>query len=236
MALATSFDQHVIHGYRFIMRRYKPGSKIYLFGSSRGAYTARLLNEMLDYVGLLDADNEELVPFVWVAFSALKFRPLEDKEEGHKAFNFLKLCRETICRPVERAHCLGLFDTVNGVAKFRDQSEVIPSTKIIRHAVSIDERRIKFQPVSISTRPETGHSSIKPTKPTQRLNPEISTHHGEGDDVRSIIPSQEVSGTEKEETQDIEEVYFAGNHGWAVAGNSGQAKCGWQAKYRSFGW
>lgn len=65
LALATSFDQHVIRGYRFLARRWVPGAKIYLFGFSRGAYTARFLNEMLDYVGLLSADNEELIPFVW---------------------------------------------------------------------------------------------------------------------------------------------------------------------------
>ena len=34
---------------------------LYIFGFSRGAYTARYLAEMLDYIGLLEAGNEELV-------------------------------------------------------------------------------------------------------------------------------------------------------------------------------
>ena len=34
---------------------------IYFFGFSRGAYIARFLAEMLDYVGLLSAGNEEMV-------------------------------------------------------------------------------------------------------------------------------------------------------------------------------
>ena len=34
---------------------------IYFFGFSRGAYVARFLAEMLDYVGLLGAGMEEMV-------------------------------------------------------------------------------------------------------------------------------------------------------------------------------
>ena len=34
---------------------------IYFFGFSRGAYIARFLAEMLDYVGLLEPGNEEMV-------------------------------------------------------------------------------------------------------------------------------------------------------------------------------
>jgi uncharacterized protein (DUF2235 family) len=40
-------------GYKFLMRYYLPGDAIFLFGFSRGAYTARFLAEMLDHVGLL---------------------------------------------------------------------------------------------------------------------------------------------------------------------------------------
>jgi uncharacterized protein (DUF2235 family) len=40
-------------GYKFLMRYYLPGDDIFLFGFSRGAYTARFLAEMLDHVGLL---------------------------------------------------------------------------------------------------------------------------------------------------------------------------------------
>jgi uncharacterized protein (DUF2235 family) len=34
---------------------------IFFFGFSRGAYIARFLAEMLDYVGLLEPGNEEMV-------------------------------------------------------------------------------------------------------------------------------------------------------------------------------
>lgn len=37
-AIGSSFDQHVVGGYRFLMRFYNPGDEIYFFGFSRGAY------------------------------------------------------------------------------------------------------------------------------------------------------------------------------------------------------
>lgn len=147
LALASSFDQHVIRGYRFLARRWKPGAKIYLFGFSRGAYTARFLNEMIDAVGLLSADNEELIPFVWEAFTEWKFAPRSHIKERANALRCLQVCRETMCRPVGEVHFLGLFDTVNSVAEFHSHSDLRPMPKTMRHALSIDERRIKFQPV-----------------------------------------------------------------------------------------
>jgi uncharacterized protein (DUF2235 family) len=52
-------------GYKFLMRYYNPGDDIYLFGFSRGAYTARFLAEMLDHVGLLSVSvtNTSIVRF-----------------------------------------------------------------------------------------------------------------------------------------------------------------------------
>lgn len=147
LALATSFDQHVIGGYRFLSRRWKQGAKIYLFGFSRGAYTARFLNEMLDNIGLLSADNEELIPLVWEAFTEWKFAPKSHEKERANAYKCLQLARETMCRPIGEVHFLGLFDTVKSVAEFNSPSDLRPMPTIMRHALSIDERRIKFQPV-----------------------------------------------------------------------------------------
>ena len=39
------------------MRYYLPGDDIFLFGFSRGAYTARFMAEMLDHVGLLSVSS-----------------------------------------------------------------------------------------------------------------------------------------------------------------------------------
>lgn len=84
-ALGSSLDQHVVGGYRFLMRFYNPGDDIYIFGFSRGAYIARLLAEMLDYVGLLSHGNEEMVLFAWKAFSAWQCRRGDNGDGKHRA-------------------------------------------------------------------------------------------------------------------------------------------------------
>lgn len=118
-ALGTTLDEHVMAGYRFLMRYYEDGDDIFLFGFSRGAYIARFLAEMLDHVGLLSAGNEELVRFVWKTFSKWRAREGRDKNEKEKLFTFMKGFRETFSRPARRIRFLGLFDTVNSVAKVR---------------------------------------------------------------------------------------------------------------------
>ncbi|KAF9869400.1 short chain dehydrogenase reductase family [Colletotrichum karsti] len=156
-AIGSSFDQHVVGGYRFLMRYYSPGDDIYMFGFSRGAYVARFLAEMLDFVGLLAHGNEEMVAFAWNAFSQWQARRTnstpEGKEDREKMYQFLKGFRETFSRPIRRIRFLGLFDTVNSVPRFETawmQRSKFPytarsSAKVIRHAVSIDERRAKFR-------------------------------------------------------------------------------------------
>lgn len=68
---ATSFDAHVIAGYRFIMRYYNPGDRIYVFGFSRGAFTARFLARMISHIGLLSRGNDEVR--IWRLESSCSF-------------------------------------------------------------------------------------------------------------------------------------------------------------------
>lgn len=158
---------------------------IFLFGFSRGAYVARFLAEMLDHVGLLSAGNEEMARFAWKAFAQWQERQDKTEEEAKKKkemLTFLKDFRETFSRPVRRIRFMGLFDTgmaslkyvesasyllsVNSVPRFENawmQRSKFPysarsSAKVIRHAVSIDERRAKFRSDLISeTAPHQKH-------------------------------------------------------------------------------
>ncbi|KAJ8112089.1 hypothetical protein OPT61_g5464 [Boeremia exigua] len=160
-AVGTSFDLHVMAGYRFLMRYYTPGDDIYFFGFSRGAYTARFLAEMLDHVGLLSAGNEEMCHFAWKTFQKWQCRLEgndEEKKEKKKLLEYMCAFRDTFSRPVRAIRFLGLFDTVNSVPHFENawmQRSKFPytarsSARFIRHAVSIDERRAKFRQDLIS--------------------------------------------------------------------------------------
>jgi len=160
-AIGSSFDEHVMGGYKFLMRYYSPGDQIFFIGFSRGAYIARFLAEMLDYIGLLEAGNEELIRFAWKTFAKWQQRSgdsEEDQEEKKKLFEFMKAFRETFSRPISRIQFMGLFDTVNSVPRFENawmQRSKFPytarsSARVIRHAVGIDERRAKFRQDLIS--------------------------------------------------------------------------------------
>ncbi|EJC98126.1 uncharacterized protein FOMMEDRAFT_162480 [Fomitiporia mediterranea MF3/22] len=138
-AIAWYLDAHVMDGYRFIMKNYRPGDKISIFGFSRGAYTARALAGFLTKIGLLPRDNDEQVTF------AYKMYQRTDKEGLILAAGF----KETFCRPVN-IEFLGVWDTVasTGVIMSQDLPFTTNNTliKTFRHALSLDEHRAKFVP------------------------------------------------------------------------------------------
>ena len=155
-AFGLSFQSHVVAGYQFIMRYYSPGDQIYIVGFSRGAYTARFLSEMLCKVGLFSRGNEEMVAFAWKTFS--KFQTSRNATAYHSDKNkkdddYMNEFKKTFCREDVKVHFLGLFDCVNSVGQFdlpfaSSSYPHIPTApaKHIRHAVAINERRIKFKP------------------------------------------------------------------------------------------
>ena len=154
--LGTTFDQHVIAGYRFIMRYYREGDKIYLFGFSRGAFTARFLARMISTIGLLSMGNEEMVPFAYKSYQDYEIQSSDLSEKGRAAEMknkaYMDSFKTTFCRAKAEVHFLGLFDTVNSVGIFdpplTTATYLPPARKTaihIRHAVSIDERRAKFK-------------------------------------------------------------------------------------------
>ncbi|KXT08464.1 hypothetical protein AC579_6327 [Pseudocercospora musae] len=129
-AIGTSFGEHVMAGYRFLMRFYNDGDAIYFFGFSRGAYTARFLAQMLDYVGLLSAGNEEMMRFAWKTFSKWQMRTEDtaaEREDKQKTFDFMQNFRQTFSRPVVRIEFLGLFDCT-AVRVGLDDKNTIPAS------------------------------------------------------------------------------------------------------------
>jgi uncharacterized protein (DUF2235 family) len=181
-AFGTNVGDHVMAGYRYLMRFYTAEDDLYLFGFSRGAYTARFLAEMLDHIGLLISGNEELQRFAWKCFSKWQARGAcntpEDEERRQRLYDFMRNFRQTFSRPVRRIRFIGLFDTVNSVPRFENawlgRNQVYPytaqtSAKVIRHAVSIGERRAKFRVDLINDRRKRAADSGKPL-PAQRFH------------------------------------------------------------------
>lgn len=154
-AVGTSFRSHVIAGYQFIMRYFSDGDDIYIFGFSRGAYTARFLAEMVQTIGLLSQGNEEMILFAWSTFSEYQQSRGRDPQtpEDQARVLYMNEFQTTFCRENVKIYFLGLFDCVNSVGQFEIpwfrksyRNIANPSAIHIRHAVSIHERRLKFKP------------------------------------------------------------------------------------------
>jgi uncharacterized protein (DUF2235 family) len=142
--------------YSYLMDFWEPGDRVYLFGFSRGAYTARLLAAVLHQLGLLPRGNYNLVPYVMRLFKALHGE--QSAEAVHGYFSLCNEFRWSFARYVPespsdrrfRIHFLGLWDTVSSVGWVWDPpaypfTAKNPSVDVIRHAVSIDERRAFFR-------------------------------------------------------------------------------------------
>jgi uncharacterized protein (DUF2235 family) len=136
---ATGFGMmnNVMDAYRFLMDEYTPGDRIYLFGFSRGAFTARSLAGMLHKVGLLHHANDNLLEY------AAKIYNTADNSEIAAGF----MATFAISCPV---YFIGVWDTVeslvmNAGKKFYDFT-LHPDIKFGYQALSIDEVRRDFPP------------------------------------------------------------------------------------------
>lgn len=99
-AIGSSFADHVMGAYQYLMKYYSCEDDLYFFGFSRGAYTARFLAEMLHHIGLLGAGNEELVRFAWKTYAKWAARKNDGTEKAQREedthYEFMCGFRETL--------------------------------------------------------------------------------------------------------------------------------------------
>ncbi|MGZ4528898.1 MAG: T6SS phospholipase effector Tle1-like catalytic domain-containing protein, partial [Mycobacterium sp.] len=62
-AFGMGLKDNVAQAYRYVMQHWRPGDALYIFGFSRGAYTARALAGMLLRPGLMRPGSENLLPY-----------------------------------------------------------------------------------------------------------------------------------------------------------------------------
>jgi uncharacterized protein (DUF2235 family) len=172
LGLATGWglDQNVKEAYRFLIDHYddgkRPGGKdvepdrIYIFGFSRGAYTARVLAGFIHAVGLIDPVNMNLLDYAYRAYKGVGRGAAELPSDGssdprQNPFAEVRLF-ERILRPGRPSiRCLGLFDTVSSIlewgrhgVRLRSHAFTVSNRSVesVRHAVAIDERRTMYEP------------------------------------------------------------------------------------------
>jgi uncharacterized protein (DUF2235 family) len=149
LAFGTGLIRNVEEAYCYLMNYWEPGDRVFLFGFSRGAYSARVLVGLLHSLGLLPQGSENLVPYLTRLYGGTR-----------SSGSYWRLCnkfRRTFARPIGGTqtrrfpiHFLGVWDTVSSVGWVWDPKTYPytagnPSVATVRHAVSIGERRAFFR-------------------------------------------------------------------------------------------
>lgn len=146
-------DKNIKDIYSFLVINYEPKDHIYLFGFSRGAYTARSLAGFINNCGILKPENIGMVDYAYELYR-------DRNKYSHPDSDFMTTFRRQYCvEPSTSIYFIGVWDTVGSLGlpfpwsqkynteryKFHD---VKLSSKIINayHALAIDERRKQFTP------------------------------------------------------------------------------------------
>jgi uncharacterized protein (DUF2235 family) len=160
-ALGHGLDANVRHAYQWLMARHEPGDKIYLFGFSRGAYTARSLAGLISKCGLLLPGSSFSVPQVFERYrGGDKVPPLYNLTSGRYPVERWTPEDRLLTEQSRRVDIefIGVWDTVGAlgvpVGKLRGLSRssyyfhsTTPST-LYRHmyqALAVDENRGPYQ-------------------------------------------------------------------------------------------
>ena len=145
LAFGAGLLANVGDAYRYLMNIYEDGDRVFIFGFSRGAYTARALAGVLHMFGLLCPGNDGLIPYV-IRLYAERTRSASGMTH---TFAVATEFKATFCRHCP-LHFVGVWDTVSSVGWIWDPVKLPytaqnPDMANGRHAVSIDERRCYFR-------------------------------------------------------------------------------------------
>ncbi len=165
-ALGRGLTLNIREGYKFICDNYKAGDKIFIFGFSRGAYTARSLAGMVRASGIVSKESDINKAMHRYRDTDSSTKPATEQSlefRAEKSPDFYTTEDERLWRerkvkpagaPIEIAY-LGIFDTVgaNGIPGVLSQLGVIPEghgfhdlelssmVQSGRHAIGLDEQR-----------------------------------------------------------------------------------------------
>jgi len=197
--VAWNLAVHVMEGYQFLMQNYTAGDRICIFGFSRGAFTARAVAGMLQKVGLLPKSNLQQLTYAYTMYA-------RDDDVGLK----LSVAFKRAFSVDVKIDFLGCWDTVQSVGLIPRHLPFSGSNNAVvtfRHALSLDEHRVKFIP-SFSTSGKTkeekkAHMHEIAKKKKGRHSPHREESIGEYEKAINMMTGGHT---------DVLEVFFAGAH------------------------
>lgn len=171
------------YAYRVLMDNYTPGDKIFLFGYSRGAFTARAVVDFIRWVGILQKGSVDNFYSVWDEYRSVSkiFRDdLNSRPESQTLAALLgggkgRVRDDIVCKDI-KIRCVGVFDTVGSLkapplfVTFSDDLQIAeearkrydrfdihldPEVENVFQAQALDERRFDFYP-AVLERPVIG--------------------------------------------------------------------------------
>jgi len=171
-AFGYGLSGNVKDGYRWLCRQWQPGDEIWLFGFSRGAYTARSLGGLIRKCGLLRRDAggviaEDAITEAYAFYRDTAIKPGDTAAVAWRAAR----STETVI------HFIGVWDTVGALgipdtaswfpfARAHYQFHDTELSRIVKHAyqaLALDEHRADFQPAKWTRNPATLASGESPT-------------------------------------------------------------------------
>ncbi|WP_282091673.1 DUF2235 domain-containing protein [Epibacterium ulvae] len=197
LAFGHGLHANVIHAYSFLCNNYQNGDRIYFFGYSRGAYTARVLAGFINDFGLVAPYELHLIGPVFEAWRKLRqdgpreqYAPLRISEQffhvRHVPIRFLGLW-DTVSSMIRVGFSQGTFIEY-GTHSSVDEN---PSVEAVRHVLSIDERRRFFRPqMWIEGKKFYGNRFKKRSDPPSQDVKQV-WFPGTHTDVAGSIPEQE---------------------------------------------
>ncbi|KAG9095087.1 hypothetical protein FS749_011123 [Ceratobasidium sp. UAMH 11750] len=163
----SSLAEKVQEAYAFIAHNYAPGDEVFLFGFSRGAYTARMVAGFIGYIGILDRTAMDSFADIFIAMQ--KKNKAKNEAESKRCDDTLAQFKD-ICddgrRRADFNHdkftikCIGVWDTVGSMglptvitqnsAKMHQlfdfpDNVLGPHIERAMHAMSLNEDREDFQ-------------------------------------------------------------------------------------------
>jgi uncharacterized protein (DUF2235 family)/membrane protease YdiL (CAAX protease family) len=148
LALGLGLDDNVLNAYSWLCKNWRPGDEVYIFGFSRGAYTARVLAGFIHLIGLLRPEQLNICGYALVAY-----KRCADSGDMSIGWDFKRV---TGARSMP-IRFVGCWDTVASVIVPRPDRLYLPSLQTLpytrtnesveffRHAIAMDERRRMFR-------------------------------------------------------------------------------------------
>lgn len=165
-AFGRGLNKNIKSAYRWVCEHYQPGDQIYLFGFSRGAFTARSLGGFLNKCGTLNFNNLD-ESTIWHRVDVAFKRGYKKKDE-----HWLGNGWQQTTKPDDMSvHFIGVWDTVGALGipnhlmfmsilnwlrdyQFHD-ADLSPKVRIARHALALNEKRASFTPTLWTDIPES---------------------------------------------------------------------------------